>query len=296
MTRFVVSPVLIVPFLAILAVLGALAVAGRVPITYNLRNLLVRWPMTLLTGLAFTVVIGLLTYLLAMVNGMSQLTEDSGHPANVIVMSDGSTDESYSNLSFADSSDIDHEPGVALSSEGKPLCSREVYILASMMIPPKEGAATKSQARGQIKRVRTDGTFIVTDDNARDIVYHLAEKARVFVDTVESQLEFTKPGDLVWLAYEVRGTDRIATEVRASGLQRFVQVRGVEDPLIAADVHSLELQDGLWFSSAGVEQLPETEKDKDPRNAVQAVLGDGVARSEERRVGKECRSRWSPYH
>ena len=26
------------------------------------------------------------------------------------------------------------------------------------------------------------------------------------------------------------------------------------------------------------------------------VIGAGVARSEERRVGKECRSRWSPYH
>ena len=25
-------------------------------------------------------------------------------------------------------------------------------------------------------------------------------------------------------------------------------------------------------------------------------VSDGVARSEERRVGKECRSRWSPYH
>src|ERR1051326_1610657 len=25
-------------------------------------------------------------------------------------------------------------------------------------------------------------------------------------------------------------------------------------------------------------------------------LGDGLTRSEERRVGKECRSRWSPYH
>ena len=24
--------------------------------------------------------------------------------------------------------------------------------------------------------------------------------------------------------------------------------------------------------------------------------GKGLARSEERRVGKECRSRWSPYH
>src|SRR5262249_4103543 len=51
------------------------------------------------------------------------------------------------------------------------------------------------------------------------------------------------------------------------------------DPLIAADVHSLELQDGLWFSSAGVEQLPETDKDKEPETAIQAVLGDGVAKA-----------------
>ena len=26
------------------------------------------------------------------------------------------------------------------------------------------------------------------------------------------------------------------------------------------------------------------------------IVGDGWGRSEERRVGKECRSRWSPYH
>ena len=26
------------------------------------------------------------------------------------------------------------------------------------------------------------------------------------------------------------------------------------------------------------------------------VRATGIARSEERRVGKECRSRWSPYH
>ena len=30
--------------------------------------------------------------------------------------------------------------------------------------------------------------------------------------------------------------------------------------------------------------------------AVPAFLGYGGFRSEERRVGKECRSRWSPYH
>src|ERR1039457_7298314 len=30
--------------------------------------------------------------------------------------------------------------------------------------------------------------------------------------------------------------------------------------------------------------------------AARAVAGQNVVRSEERRVGKECRSRWSPYH
>ena len=29
---------------------------------------------------------------------------------------------------------------------------------------------------------------------------------------------------------------------------------------------------------------------------LQIPLKTGVTRSEERRVGKECRSRWSPYH
>src|SRR3712207_7538843 len=31
-------------------------------------------------------------------------------------------------------------------------------------------------------------------------------------------------------------------------------------------------------------------------DAVEAEPHEGVQRSEERRVGKECRSRWSPYH
>ena len=30
--------------------------------------------------------------------------------------------------------------------------------------------------------------------------------------------------------------------------------------------------------------------------AVTITLNEKIARSEERRVGKECRSRWSPYH
>ena len=42
------------------------------------------------------------------------------------------------------------------------------------------------------------------------------------------------------------------------------------------------------------------ERDEDVPHALQEMIhvsdNDATARSEERRVGKECRSRWSPYH
>ena len=40
----------------------------------------------------------------------------------------------------------------------------------------------------------------------------------------------------------------------------------------------------------------ETEFTEPQRRLIQAGATVKVARSEERRVGKECRSRWSPYH
>ena len=57
---------------------------------------------------------------------------------------------------------------------------------------------------------------------------------------------------------------------------------------------------------SGIDQLADTVKvtlGPKGRNVVLGrkygapqVTNDGVTRSEERRVGKECRSRWSPYH
>ena len=36
--------------------------------------------------------------------------------------------------------------------------------------------------------------------------------------------------------------------------------------------------------------------DKDGLETIRKIQAAGTTRSEERRVGKECRSRWSPYH
>src|SRR5438132_10672022 len=84
----------------------ALVSSGKVPLRYNVRNLAVRWKTTLMTGLAFTLVVGLLTVMLAFVNGMRRLTENSGHPENVVVLSEGATDEAFSNLGYSDTSDL----------------------------------------------------------------------------------------------------------------------------------------------------------------------------------------------
>src|SRR4051812_20917596 len=92
-----ISPKLLVPLIAGLLFMVLLATVGKAPISYNLRNLGARWRTTLLTALAFTLIVSLLLVMLAFVNGMYQLTEGSGQPGNVIVLADGSTDELMSN-------------------------------------------------------------------------------------------------------------------------------------------------------------------------------------------------------
>ena len=87
--------------LVVVVLLQAVGVLRRVPFSYNFRNLLVRWPSTLLTGLAFVLVVGLMTVMLAFVNGLYKLTQGSGQPGNVFVLADGATDELFSNLGQA---------------------------------------------------------------------------------------------------------------------------------------------------------------------------------------------------
>ena len=122
-----------------LLLMAFLFVVGRVPLSYNLRNLMIRWKTTVMTGLAFTVVVGLMVAMLAFVNGMYKLTENSGRPDNVLVLSEGATDESFSVLTFVDSSDIEREPGVKKDESGRALCSKEVFVVVNQEVPVAAG-------------------------------------------------------------------------------------------------------------------------------------------------------------
>ncbi|MCE9553718.1 MAG: ABC transporter permease [Planctomycetes bacterium] len=110
-----------------------LAFLGRIPLKYNLRNLTVRWRTTIMTALAFTMVIGLLTVMLAFVNGMAKLIESSGRPGNLLILAQGATDEAFSTLAYGDTDDIKNQPGI-LQENGQPLVSRETYLVVNQPI------------------------------------------------------------------------------------------------------------------------------------------------------------------
>jgi cell division protein FtsX len=287
------APVLVLA--GAIAIVLLLLLVGKVPIGYNVRNLLVRWWITLLTAVAFTVVVGLLTLMLAFVNGMVKLTEASGQPANVMILSEGSTDELFSNLAKSDTTNVERQPGVMRDEKGKPLCSKEVYLVVNQPIPPPEDPAKKeNQIRGRVTSV-SPGTaiFSIRDRNNKTWTFHVADGGKI-------NLAGLPTDEVAAVAYEERGNELWASEVKTAARRRFVQVRGIEDPLISSRVHGLTLfEGGKWFSEAGVGDLetgdgkPETADPKqkpspdsppastDSKNAlppIQAVLGEGVAR------------------
>jgi putative ABC transport system permease protein len=141
--------ILILLAIAAALLVGLLAV-GKIPLSYNFRNLTVRWLTTALTAAAFTLVIGLLIVMMAFVHGMKRLTEETGQPGNVIVLSDGATDEVISNLTIGDLSEIENQPQV-VRQDGRPLASRETYLVALQVVPNPDGGRPKRrflQVRG----------------------------------------------------------------------------------------------------------------------------------------------------
>ncbi len=131
------------------AMLGIVYLA-KIPLVYNIRNLTVRFRTTLLTATAFTMVIGVLTLMMGFINGLKTLTQSSGIPENVIVLSQGSTDEGISNLPFENMGDIAQQVGVARWNN-EPLCSREAYLVLSLPVAdPQPGRPVRRllQLRG----------------------------------------------------------------------------------------------------------------------------------------------------
>ncbi len=146
------SPPSLIPLVAAVGTMVLLTLWGRVPLRYNLRNLSVRWLTTLLTAIGFILVIGLLTVMLAFVNGMYQLTKSSGQPGNVLVISEGFQDETFSNLPNETIDDVILQPGIERDEvTGAPLASPETYLV---VVQPIENQNSGRAAGRRFLQVR----------------------------------------------------------------------------------------------------------------------------------------------
>jgi putative ABC transport system permease protein len=139
---FVVLPVLASLFSLFVAVFPI----PKVPLTYNLRNLQVRWLTALVTSVAIILVVGLMTLMLAFVKGMDKLTESSGKPGNVLILSDGATDEAFSRLEPYKVEQLPQElqNEIGRANNGEFLFSKEVYVIVTHV--------AKNPLTGQQKR------------------------------------------------------------------------------------------------------------------------------------------------
>lgn len=206
------------PYVVILMYLldiGLIFAIGKVPLQYNLRNLRIRWITTSMTGLAFTVVVGLLTIMLGFLDSVKRLTASSGIPGNVYILSEGSTDEVFSNLGYGDVNKLE-------------LTTALTDYRNDMEIPLKKPVKPKTMpgASGQpsVKLVSKETYFVLNQESP------------------------TKPGK-----------------------RRFVQLRGLEDAVVAGKVHNIELLKGEWFGREGSKKISETE------TAVPCVIGADAA-------------------
>lgn len=188
---------------------------GKVPLRYNIRNISVRWVTTMMTGVAFAVVVGLLTIMLGFLDSVSRLTSSSGIPGNVFVLSEGATDEIFSNLGYGDVNKLELEKATIDYRKEPP-----VELAKPVMIKTMKGLPGQPEVR-------------------------LVSKETYFVINQESP---TVPGK-----------------------RRFVQLRGIDDAVVAGKVHNLELLKGEWFGREGSKSL------SDGTSATPCVLGQGAA-------------------
>ena len=106
------------------------------PLSYNVRNVIVRWKVTLLALGGISLVVAVLIALTAMANGFSRALAVTGSSENAIVTQRGSGSELSSGISRTNTNMIMVDSRVKRDGQGRPLASPEMVVVASL---PKRG-------------------------------------------------------------------------------------------------------------------------------------------------------------
>jgi putative ABC transport system permease protein len=101
------------------------------PLTYNYRNVLVRWRSTLATVVGIALVVAVFVLVQALAVGLQKSAGNTGDPRNIMIVRKGSTAESTSMVALSQYQIIRYWPQIARDQAGAPLVSADLLCLIS---------------------------------------------------------------------------------------------------------------------------------------------------------------------
>ncbi len=101
----------------------------KIPLKYNLRSLLVRWVGTLMTAIGIGLTVAIFIVMSALVNGLDSTFVETGHENHLVVLRQGSLNESNSYFDRSLYDTVRLLDGIAHDSSGEPLASGEITVI-----------------------------------------------------------------------------------------------------------------------------------------------------------------------
>jgi putative ABC transport system permease protein len=103
-----------------------------IPISYNLRNLVVRKTTTIMAALGIALTVAVLLAMLSLVNGLRVALQSTGSPTRVLVVRKGATSELVSGMTRESFQVIKFKPGIATTASKEPEASLEIVSVINL--------------------------------------------------------------------------------------------------------------------------------------------------------------------
>jgi putative ABC transport system permease protein len=103
-----------------------------IPITYNIRNLIVRRTTTLMTAAGIAMTVAVLLAVMGLVSGLRSAFSAAGDPLHVLVLRKGGTAELTSLLTKQQFQVVKNLPGIATGRDGQPMASLELVTIITI--------------------------------------------------------------------------------------------------------------------------------------------------------------------
>jgi putative ABC transport system permease protein len=119
-----------------------------IPISYNIRNLVVRKTTTIMTAVGIAMTVAVLLAVLALGAGLRTAFEAAGDPLHVLVLRKGGNAELTSVVSQESFQVIKNYPGIAKGADGQPLASLEMVTIVDVVNPENTHGGMNVTLRG----------------------------------------------------------------------------------------------------------------------------------------------------